>query len=122
MKRCHHTHWLSLCTQGNEIALLESDRLQTLTNYIPDPNIQPSLFVLIGNTAKSVALRELFGVKRARKFTNKRSAGEIHLHLDPSSIFHGRPVLLADGDLPKQSLRGKTVIADKCYKTIRRTI
>ena len=122
MNRCHHTHWLSLCTQGNEIALLESDRLQTLTNYIPDPNIQPSLFVLIGNTAKSVALRELFGVKRARKFTNKRSAGEIHLHLDPSSIFHGRPVLLADGDLPKQSLRGKTVTADKCHETIRRTI
>ncbi|XTI85550.1 hypothetical protein V2W45_1466419 [Cenococcum geophilum] len=81
----------------------------TLTNYIPNPNIQPSLFVLI----------ELFRVKRARKFINKRSIGEIHLHLNLSSIFYSRPVLLINSDLPKQSLRGKIVIANKYYKTIR---
>jgi len=57
MKRCGHTRWLSLCNHGNDTALLESDRLQTLTSHLPDPdNAQPSLFVLIGNTAKSVAL------------------------------------------------------------------
>ncbi|XTI82086.1 hypothetical protein V2W45_1463679 [Cenococcum geophilum] len=61
-----------------------------------------SLFVLIGNIAKLVALRELFRVKRARKFIN--------------NIFYGRPVLLIDSNLPKQSLRGKIVIADKCSK------
>ncbi|XTI94257.1 hypothetical protein V2W45_1473474 [Cenococcum geophilum] len=39
--------------------------------------------------------------------------GEIHLHLNLFSIFYGRPVLLINGNLPKQSLRGKTVIANK---------
>ncbi|KAI9855646.1 MAG: hypothetical protein M1813_009692 [Trichoglossum hirsutum] len=120
MKRCNHSHWLSLCTQGNETALLESDTLQTLTNQFPDPDTQqPSLFVLIGNAAKSSALREVFGVKKARTLKSKRNAGEIHLH---SSIFHNRPILLADGDLPKQSLRKKVTVEGKCHETIRRTL
>ena len=124
MKRCNHTHWLSLLTEGNETALLESDRLQTLIKHISDPdNQQPGLLVLISNTEKLIALRELFGVKRARRFASrKRSAGEIHLHLDPSSIFHGRPILLADGNLPLQSLRAKAALTDKCHETTRRPV
>jgi hypothetical protein len=123
MKRCNHTQWLGLCNQGNEVALLESDRLQTLTKYIHNPNIrQPSLLVLIGNAAKSTALRELFGVKRVRRFRTKRSAGEIHLHLDPSTTFHGRPILIADTNLPSQTLRAKSATADKCHDTTRRIV
>jgi hypothetical protein len=96
MKRCNHTHWLGLCNQGNEVALLESDRLQTLTKYIHNPDIQqPSLLVLIGNATKSTALRELFGVKRVRRFRSKRSAGDIHLR--PSSFRDG-PIFIADTD------------------------
>jgi hypothetical protein len=122
MKRCNHTCWLSLCSQGNETCLLVSDRLSNITNHIPDPDIhRPSLFVLIGNAAKSVALRQLFGVKRSRRFTTRRSAGEIHLHVDPSSIFHERPVLIADGDLPSKSLRGE-IPTDKCHEITRRTV
>ena len=121
MKRCNHSHWLSLGTHGNETFLLESDRLQTLTHHLQDPDTQqPSLFVLIGNASKSVALRELFGTKKARKFRNKRHAGEIHLHLEPSSIFHTRPILIADGDLPQQSLRAKAPAAERCHETMRR--
>ena len=115
MKRCNHSHWLSLGTYGNEISLLESDRLQMLTHHLQDPDTQrPSLFVLIGNTSKSLALRELFRTKKAPRFRSKRHAGEIHLHLDPSRIFHSRPVLIADGDLPQQSLRAKVPAAEKC--------
>jgi hypothetical protein len=121
MKRCNHSHWLSLGTHGNETSLLESDRLQTLTHHLQDPDTQqPSLFVLIGNKSKSVALRELFGTKKARKIRNKRHAGEIHLHLDPSSIFHTRPIFIADGDLPQQSLRAKAPAAERCHETTRR--
>ncbi|KAH8650337.1 acyl transferase/acyl hydrolase/lysophospholipase [Tricladium varicosporioides] len=123
MKRCNHSHWLSLGTYGNEISLLESDRLQTLTHHLQDPDTQrPSLFVLIGNTSKSLALRELFRTKKAPRFRSKRHAGEIHLHIDPSRIFHSRPVLIADGDLPQQSLRVKVPVAEKCHETIRRKL
>jgi len=123
MKRCDHTHWLSFGTYGNDTCLLESDRLQTLTHQIQDPDTQqPRLFVLIGNGSKSQALRELFGIKKRRKFRSKRDAGEIHLHLDPSTIFHSRPILLADSDLPQQNLRGGVPAADKCHETIRRAL
>jgi hypothetical protein len=123
MKRCNHTHWLSFGTCGNETCLLESDRLQTLTHQIQDPDTQqPSLFVLIGNRSKSQALHELFGIKKGRKFGSKRDVGEIHLHLDPSTIFHNRPILLADSDIPQQKLRRVTPTANKCHETIRRTL
>ena len=123
MKRCDHSRWLSFGTYGNDTCLLESDRLQTLTHQIQDPDTQqPSLFVLIGNGSKSQALRELFRIKKGRKFRSKRDAGEIHLHLDPSTIFHSRPMLLADGDLPQQNLRAGVPTADKCHETIRRTL
>ncbi|KAH8799647.1 acyl transferase/acyl hydrolase/lysophospholipase, partial [Xylogone sp. PMI_703] len=122
MKRCDHSHWLSFGTYGNDTCLLESNRLQTLTHQIQDPDSQkPSLFVLIGNGSKSQALRELFGIKK-RRFRSKRNVGEIHLHLDPSSIFHSRPILLADSDLPQQNLRGKLPVANKCHETIRRAL
>jgi hypothetical protein len=123
MKRCNHSHWLSFGTYGNETSLLESDRLQTLTHHLQDPDMQqPSLFVLIGNTSKLLALRELFGTKKVRKFRSKRHAGEIHLHLDASSIFHSRPILIADGDLPEQGLRTKVPSAEKCHETMRRAL
>ncbi|XTI84577.1 hypothetical protein V2W45_1465627 [Cenococcum geophilum] len=41
--------------------------------------------------------------------------GEIHLYLNLFSIFYGRLVLFMDSDLPKQSLRGKTVTANKLF-------
>src|ERR1700733_12238040 len=101
MKHCEHTHWLGLSSQGNDTCLLVSDRLQKIAYHIPNPDIQsPSLLVLIGGAAKSVALRELFGIKKTRHFTVKRSTGEVHLHVDPSSIFHERPILIAEGALP----------------------
>jgi hypothetical protein len=123
MKRCDHSHWLELHRQGNEVTLLESDRLRTLTKYIQFPDTQkPSLLVLVGNTTKSIVLRELFGVKRVRRFRTKRTVGEIHLHLDPSTIFTGRPIFLADGDSPSQALRTKSTIGDKCHETTRHTV
>ncbi|KAH7111354.1 hypothetical protein B0J11DRAFT_598877 [Dendryphion nanum] len=53
MKRCDHSHWLSLSSQGNDTCFLASDRLQKITSHISNPDTQsPSLFVLIGGTAK----------------------------------------------------------------------
>ena len=110
MKRCDHSHWLSFATYGNDTTLLESERLRTLTHQMQDPDTQqPSLLVLIGNASKSLALRELFGIK---KTGSKRNADEIHLHLDPSTIFHSRPILLADSHLPQRALRGRVFPTD----------
>ncbi|KAH7111317.1 phospholipase [Dendryphion nanum] len=122
MKRCDHSHWLSLSSQGNDTCFLASDRLQKITSHIPNPDTQsPSLFVLIGGTAKSVALRQLFGIKRTRRFTIKRSTGEVHLHIDPSTIFHSRPLLIVEGSLPPKTLRGN-IPSGKCHEITRRTI
>lgn len=122
MKACGHSYWLGLATQGDGVTLRESDRLRTLTDYIQYPDLQkPSLFVLIGHGAKSVALRESFGVKRTQRFRNRETAGGIHLHLDSSTIStgSGRPVLLADADFtchPSKAMVTSTT-QDKCHDT-----
>ena len=123
MKCCDHSYWLSFGTHGNDTTLLESERLRLLTTHMQDPDTQqPSLLVLVGNTSKSLALRELFGIKRTRRSRSKRYAGEIHLYLDPSTIFYSRPILLADGDLPQQSLRERAPMTDRCHETISRIL
>jgi hypothetical protein len=78
--------------------------------------------VLISNTLKSLAFRELFGTKKAQKFKSKQHTSKIHLHLNASSIFHSKPILITDGDLLKQGLRTKAPLTEKCHKTIRQAL
>ncbi|KAH9905226.1 FabD/lysophospholipase-like protein [Xylariomycetidae sp. FL2044] len=99
MKPCSHTLWFGLSCHGNSADVVVSDRVRHILNQIPDRDVEsPQLLVLIGNTAKAVALRELFGVKTRNHGAN-RGLGEVHLHLDPRSAFHGKPLLIADSDL-----------------------
>jgi hypothetical protein len=122
MKHCQHTSWLSLCSEGNDTYLVISDRLDSIKTHFPRPDTQrPSLFVLIGNRAKSVALRELFGVRRNQRFLTKRVPGEIHLHVEASSIFNERPLLIADSDPPAKTLRTK-IPSTKCHETTKQLV
>jgi hypothetical protein len=119
MKTCDHTYWLSLCTKGGETGLLQADRPQALIKQLADPDIQqPSLFVLIGTAEKSTALQAIFSLKRTRKFAFKRNRGEIHLHLDPSSAFSDRPILIAEGDITVRKIDLKATETKKCHETI----
>jgi hypothetical protein len=120
MKRCDNTRWLSLCRRSGGPALLQSNRLDTLIEELPHPDIQrPSLFVLIGNAEKSVAIRALFGLKKARRPVIKRRSDEIHLHIDPSTAFADRPILLASCDARQHSQRWANTGGDKCHETTR---
>lgn len=121
MKQCRHSAWLGLRSQGSETQLLVSSRLENLTKLIPDPHSRhPSLLVLIGNTGKSVALRELFGARRDRQGGLRRGTGEIHLHFDPSAIFFGRPLFIAEGDICN-SPAGK-IVNERCHDVVTRTV
>jgi hypothetical protein len=119
--QCKHTFWLGLDVRGTDADIVASDRLGTITRLIPDrAKKSPSLFVLIGNSAKTTALRELFGVKRSRHFTLKQSPAELHLHVEPSTLFGDRPVLVAEGDLSgKPSVRSH---AQRCHRITRRPL
>ncbi|PSN59220.1 phospholipase [Corynespora cassiicola Philippines] len=120
MKRCHHTDWLRLGTHHGKPALQRSDRLDTLVRGLPYPDTQrPSLFVLIGNTEKSIAAQALFGIKKSRAPAIRRKPAEVHLHLDPSTPFTDRPVLLADYDARQHSQRWIEAKSDKCHETAR---
>jgi hypothetical protein len=121
MKQCHHSFWLSLGLRGNGTDLIVSTRVQNITEFIPNPNTQtPGLLVLVGNATKTLVLKEVFGVKRTRHFSVRRSPAEIHLHLDPSSIFQERPLFIADGDLSKR-ISGKLSL-ERCHEIVRREI
>lgn len=96
MKRCSHNQWLSLCRQGYEIALLESDRLRTLLSNVTDPDeAKPGLIVFIGDRTKSITLEKAFGIKRRRVFRGRQYVGDINLHMAPGSEL-SNPLLIAD--------------------------
>ena len=84
--------------------VVQSDRLTSLVQELPFPNIQlPSLFVLIGNREKSNALGTLFRIPKSRRSLIKANYGDVHLHLDPSTAFDDRPIMLAGCNVRKRS-------------------
>ncbi|KAF7894677.1 uncharacterized protein EAF01_010127 [Botrytis porri] len=105
MRHCNHSRWLSLSSRNDELTFTESDRAKTLLHSLPYMQVQvPTLFVFIGNKDKTLALQDLASAPKI-KCTSKRINGEIHLHIDPSSSFSDRPILLADSDF---SIGGRT--------------
>src|SRR5450432_246379 len=122
MRYCKHSEWLTLSVTNNETNLEISNREQVLLYNLPDLDTQkPSLIVLIGNTAKAKALRELVSIYQG-KFSSRRTHGEIHLHIDASSAFGDRPVLIADGDLPAYIKTKRLTSPQNCYKTTIRAL
>jgi hypothetical protein len=116
MKHCDHSHWFGLYMPKNEITFTYSDRAQTLLYSLPYLETQrPSLFILIGNSGKALALRELAPGNVRKKSLGRRRLGELHLHIDPSSTFSDRPVLFADGDFPVYQKPSKQPLIEKCH-------
>ncbi|CAK7206337.1 hypothetical protein SEUCBS139899_009126 [Sporothrix eucalyptigena] len=123
MKHCHHSQWLRLHTRGHHSELMATSRLQQLIETMPDPDVQtPSWVVLVGSGWKTEALRESFGVTRLWQGGAKRACGDVHLQVDPSSVF-GTPLLIADVDpfarpVPQAHARP----TNKCHSTTMRAI
>ena len=106
MKSCNHNQWLSICRQGYETALLESDKLRTLLEKVTDPDeVHPIFNLFIGGRTKSIALEKVFNIKRRRIFKSKQFAGDISVHLAPDSELSSVPVLVADGSFHSTGFR-----------------
>ena len=79
---------------------MQSDRPAALVKDLPSPNAQqPCVFVLIGSREGSAALQASFGIEKARWPRTNQTRSEMHLHLDPSTVFADRPILLASFDV-----------------------
>ena len=95
--------------------LAKSNRLARLIDQLPNQDeLNPSLCVFVGNKIKSRAIRHAFGIRQARLFRNRRRSGELHLNVDPSTVYSERPVLVADGTVgepPERFCAAK----DKCH-------
>ncbi|KIW36756.1 hypothetical protein, variant [Exophiala oligosperma] len=117
MARCYHSEWLNLRIERNEIILSISDRLQTLINDTPGPDLQqPSLLVFVGHTAKSLALRSLsVDQNRQRSAGRRKRGGGVHLQPANCNVFRDFPVLLADGDLPYRDNMKRS--SAQCHET-----
>jgi hypothetical protein len=123
MKCCAHTRWLSLCEEGGKPSLLQTDRLAALVRSLPHPDTQrPRLVVLVGTVERTIAARALFGLKRVWAPSNRRRAGEVHLHLAAATAFADHPVLLADSDLRRSSRKCVDGRDDHCHETTRRAL
>ncbi|KAG7125813.1 hypothetical protein HYQ44_000853 [Verticillium longisporum] len=118
MKPRSPTMWLGLSGCENNYDLIVSNRLRLVTSHLPRPGTQrPSLVVLVGGRAKSIALHAMFGVRIAQPATGSPGSNEIHLHLAPQTSFHERPVLLAEGHLYNSHAR---VVPTTCPQDARR--
>jgi len=123
MKHCHHSHWLGLHMRDSEITFTHSDRAQSLLQDLPNVESQkPSLFVLVGSAGKSLALRELASGTTRAKSTTKRGHGEVHLHIDSSTVFGDRPVLFAEGDFSYHEKPSKALSTEKCHEATGRIL
>lgn len=117
MKRCGHSKWLSLHVSRADVFLHESDRVQNVLADVLDREAQrPGLIAFFGNTSKAVALRHLFGLK-AKQAGGNRGLGEVHLHVDPSTVNTERPLLLADTDISQRRAHVSDTQLDKCHAT-----
>lgn len=118
MRSCKHTNWLSLYDRSDTVGVLVvTERLRNLVVSTPRPDNQcPSLFLMVGNSSKSPAIKQMFGVIRARTFP-RQNPGGIHIHLDSSTAFSDRPLLVAEGDLLSKPLN-----SFECYESARLTI
>ena len=123
MRRCPHSQWLCLYCQDNQSLLLETDRLEQVTKLIQNPELQqPSLIVFVGNKTKADVLRKAFGVGKQQALGSKQLKGQFSLHLEPSTAFSVRPLLLIEGDLSaKQSIIASSIFTEQpCHETIKR--
>ena len=120
MKRCGHTRWLSICERSGSSALVQSDRPAALVKDLPSPDAQqPCVFVLIGSREGSAALQASFGIEKARWPRTNQTRSEMHLHLDPSTVFADRPILLASFDVRPRPVSWITARRDPCHRETR---
>lgn len=100
---CSHNRWVGLRSQGTEILLDRTDRLQILVDQLSDPaSSYPCLLVLVGSKKKTRILKEIVPSAKKGYISQKKQKRPIQLLLDPSSIFKERPLLYADCPLPAQ--------------------
>ena len=117
MKTCNYSYQLGLLVRNGETTFIQTDQAQTLLYNLPYFESQkPCLFVLVGNSAKTLTLCELTSAKTLKKSASRRGYSEIHLHINPSSTFSNRLVLLAKGDFPSNQTPSKAIPSDGCYK------
>jgi hypothetical protein len=122
MKTCHHSHWFGLSSENNEILLNTTSRAQTLLSELPYSESQrPSLFLLVGNKVKAIALKELAS-STGKVTAARRGCGEIHLHVHPSTVFSDRPLLFGDGDFPAHPRPIKDAAASGCHEVTKRAL
>lgn len=97
MRSREYTLWLEPYLRDKEIAVQKAPRL---SDILSQTRGEPSLLLLIGNTAKGKALGCLATPQRLKQ--RGRHCGEIHLRLDAGaqSIQSSRPLLFADGPIP----------------------
>ncbi|KAM0492971.1 hypothetical protein ACHAPB_008645 [Verticillium nonalfalfae] len=89
MKPRSPTMWLGLSGCENNYDLIVSTRLRLVTSHLPRPDTQrPSLVVLVGGRAKSIALHAMFGDARrqaiiwtAQSGMERRVTGELYCRL-----------------------------------------
>ncbi|CCD42661.1 similar to patatin-like phospholipase [Botrytis cinerea T4] len=119
MRKCNHSHWLALSSRNDEIIFQVSNRATNLLQSLPHLQVQtPTLFVFVGNKSKILALQELTSSNINKRNRGKRSNGEIHLHIDASSVLSDRPILIADSDFPSDKRSVAPLLAGDCHEVI----
>jgi hypothetical protein len=105
-----------------EITFNVADQAKILLDYLLDLDVQrPSLLVLIGNSTKARALRELVSINRL-KSNSRRAYSKIHLYIDASTTFSNRLVLIANSNFSICSRIKLQVASTKYYKTTSRVL
>ena len=94
MSSCPHVQWLGLEGSAPHWSLLETDRLNLITDHLRDPPSQsPSIIFFIGRKSKTTALKGLYAGNNP---TRRRPHGIANLYVDSNTTNSDRPIIFAD--------------------------
>ena len=104
MTACNHAAWAHLAKSAkssSSYSLVDTHRLQSLTESLPQPRVQtPSLVFFLGQKKKNEALRYLFPHNNLRR---TKEDGLARIRVDNTSLTSQTPMFFADADLAARS-------------------
>jgi len=115
MDLCRHTGWLRLSKRDAAYEIEVSDRADRLLGGLTQSDRLPTNFtVMIGNRVKALTLQRL-GVTHT-SVGGRRGHGEVHLCAPPLGRQAGRPLVVADADMPLHNRIGRRKTPSSCHE------
>lgn len=94
MSSCHHSQWLDVQADQTEWTIIDPDRLLSIRDALPDPEVQkPVVVFFLGKLKKSATINSILAQAES---TKRRPHGIANLYTDQNTAVSKHPLIVAD--------------------------